>query len=283
MTILETHIVPDLENPVRIQDYAVGIFITASTKSAIKKAIKKELLLVDEKTCSTGLFLQGGESISLLEEENTHKAFDFELSVLFEDDHLAVIHKPAGISVSGNSFATIDNALSQNLQKSKQPDAVRPRPVHRLDYPTSGVLLIGKTTKAIHNLSYAFQNKEIEKTYFAITIGEIKSQGEIDIPIDGKESLSVYEVVTKTKSERFGFLNLVKLNPKTGRRHQLRKHLASLGNPILGDKSYGKEDLILTGKGLYLHAESLKFKHPITKEILEVSSPLPKKFQKIFQ
>lgn len=282
MTILETHIVPDLDKPIRIQDYAVGKFITASTKSAIKKAIKKELLLVDEKVCSTGLFLQGGESISLLEEEKKHKEFDFQLEILYEDDHLAVINKPAGISVSGNSFATIDNALSKNLQKSKQHDAVRPRPVHRLDYLTSGVLLIGKTTKAIHKLGLAFQNKEIEKIYYAITIGEMKKQGNMDTPIDGKESFSTYEVVASTRSVRFGFLNLVKLSPKTGRRHQLRKHLANLGNPILGDKDYGKKDLILTGKGLYLHAESLKFKHPISEEFLQVSSPLPKKFNKIF-
>ena len=256
--------------------------MTASTKSAIKKAIKKKLLLVDDQECSTALFIHGGEKITLLEEQKKHKPFDLDLNVLFEDDHLAIIDKPAGVSVSGNSFATIDNALSQNLKKSNQPDAVKPRPVHRLDYPTSGALLIGKTSSSIQKLSQLFELKEVEKTYYAISIGKMKSQGEIASSIDKKEAFTEYQVIKTNSSDRFHFLNLVKLSPQTGRRHQLRKHLSSIDNPILGDKEYGKEDLILKGKGLYLHAHTLKFQHPFTNQIIEITSTLPKKFKWIF-
>jgi 23S rRNA pseudouridine1911/1915/1917 synthase len=127
-----------------------------------------------------------------------------------------------------------------------------------------------------------FEDKEVSKTYYAITIGNMNQQGEIHSEVDDKESHSSYRVIQSVDSVRFGKLNLVQLNPQTGRRHQLRKHLASIGNPILGDKEYGIENLILKGKGLYLHAYSLQFIHPFTAEILHVVDELPLRFQKIF-
>ena len=177
-----------------------------------------------------------------------------------------MIHKPAGILVSGNSFKTISNALVQNIVKSSLPDTTKPHPVHRLDYTTTGLLLVGKTSSSIRALNKMFENKDIKKIYYAITIGEMNSQGEITTEIDGKKSQSGYTVCKTVISKRFGKLNLVQLELQTGRRHQLRKHLSSIGNPILGDNEYGLENLILNGKGLYLHANSLKFIHPFTNE-----------------
>jgi 23S rRNA pseudouridine1911/1915/1917 synthase len=284
MKILETHTVPLLEKPIRLQEYAVGVFTTISTKSALKKVIKKGLIQVNNEVSTTARFIHGGEIISLCADEKTKakKELKLKLGVLFEDDYLAIVYKPAGILVSGNKFMTIDNALEQNLEKSKQNDAVRLRPVHRLDYPTSGLLLIGKTASSILVLNKLFENKEIQKTYYAVTIGKMKPSGSIDLPIDEKESLSHFETLKTSISERFEALNLVKLSPKTGRRHQLRKHLSEIGNPILGDLEYGKENLILKGKGLYLHAATLEFIHPFTKEEMKVDSELPKKFEKLF-
>jgi 23S rRNA pseudouridine1911/1915/1917 synthase len=282
MNIRESHIVPPQEGPSRLQEYAVGIFHTITTRSAVKKAIKKELILVNGNIGVTGTYINGGEEISLLESPPKHKAFHLQLEVLFEDDYLAIINKPAGIAVSGNSFATIDNALAQNLEPSQQEDAVRPRPVHRLDYPTSGLLLIGKTSSSIQRLSQLFEKKEIQKTYHAITIGKMNPEGTISTPIDNKEALTQYWLLSFQSSQRFVRLNLLKLSPKTGRRHQLRKHLASLGNPILGDKEYGTQGLILHGKGLYLHASRLEFIHPFTEEIMNIKCELTKKFAKIF-
>ena len=284
MNLIEKHSVKNIDKPIRLQEYAVAIFKTLPTKSGIKKAIKKGFILVNRKKATTALFIKGGETIELFEDENKPdlKKLELTLNVLFEDDYLAVVYKPAGVLVSGNSFVTIDNALTQNLQKSTQLDAVRPRPVHRLDYPTSGVLLVGKTRASIIALNKLFEHKKIQKTYHAISIGEMKTNGTINTTIDSKEALTEYNILKTVTSERFGFLNLVELQPKTGRKHQIRIHLSEIGNQILGDKEHGKEELILRGKGLYLHASFLKFKHPFTQEILTPKSNLPKKFISIF-
>ena len=201
---------------------------------------------------------------------------------MFEDNHLAVIRKPAGILVSGNRFKTIANALAQNIKQSNLPDATPPQPVHRLDYPTTGVLLVGKTRSSIRALNKMFEDNEVKKAYYAITIGEMDFQGKIISKVEGKESQSNYKIKESVSSKRFGVLNLVRLEPQTGRRHQLRKHLSSIGNPILGDKEYGIENLILSGKGLYLHAYSLKFTHPFTNEKVHIKDELPERFKKIF-
>ena len=279
---LETHIAKKQKEPIRIQEYAVGIFETTTTRSAVKKAIKKNLIFVNNSPTTTAKIIVGGEKITLFApEERTTKPLKLKLSVIFEDNYLAVIEKPAGILVSGNTFKTIDNALEQNINKSNQPDAVKPRPVHRLDYPTTGLLLIGKTSSSIQLLNQLFEHKKIKKIYHAITIGKMNSDGFILSNVNRKEAKSSYKTIHTVKSERFEFLNLVKLSPKTGRRHQLRVHLLSIGNPILGDQKYGIESLILKGKGLYLHASQLDFIHPFTKENLTLTSALPKKFNLI--
>ena len=193
-----------------------------------------------------------------------------------------MIHKPAGILVSGNSFKTVANALAQNIKPSNLPDARKPQPVHRLDYATTGILLVGKTSNSIRVLNKMFEDKKIMKTYYAITIGDMDYRGKITSKIDGKKSQSNYTLSESVLSKKFGKLNLIKLNPQTGRRHQLRKHLSKIGNPILGDKEYGIQNLILKGKGLYLHAYSLKFIHPFTNEKIHLKDELPQKFNKIF-
>jgi 23S rRNA pseudouridine1911/1915/1917 synthase len=284
MQLLETHIVTKLEKPIRFQEYSVGIFNTIPTKSGIKKAIKRELIFIDGGLATTSKFIYGGENIELFQSENssTFKRLELNLEVLFEDDYLAIIYKPAGILVSGNKFVTIANGLPQNLKKSRLSDAVKPQPTHRLDYATSGILLVGKTSTAITKLGKLFENKEIQKTYFAITIGQMNLKGKLNSPIDKKNAHTEFEVLKSLISERFEYLNLVKLLPKTGRKHQLRKHLSAIGNPVLGDKEYFLENKVLNGKGLFLHAATLDFIHPFTKEKIYISKELPKKFLKVF-
>jgi len=267
-----------------LQEYGVGIFMSALSKSALKKVLKKNSITVNGFMATTATLIHGGETITLTiaEEANTQRKLVFPLSVLYEDAHLAIIHKPAGILVSGNGFKTITHALPQNLQQSPLADATKPQPVHRLDYATTGALLIGKTSSTIRVLNELFENKTISKTYYAVTIGEMQTQGIITDEVDGKESKSSYNVLATLDSERFGKLNLVQLNPHTGRRHQLRIHLASIGNPILGDKTYGTEPLILNGKGLYLHAYSLQFTHPFINKDIHIKDAFPERFQKLF-
>jgi 23S rRNA pseudouridine1911/1915/1917 synthase len=281
--ILESHIAKKQKEQIRIQEYAVGIFNTVPTKSGIKKAIKKKLILVNGLPTSTARIIIGGEKITLLNPKNKplRKSLILRLAITFEDDYLAIIEKPPGILVNGNKFKTIDNALQQNLKKSSQIDAVRPRPIHRLDYPTSGLLLIGKTSSNIRELNQLFEHKKIKKKYYAITIGKMNLKGAIKTYINKKTAITNYKTIQSVKSNRFEFLNLVELSPRTGRRHQLRIHLSSIGNPILGDQEYGIKSLILKGKGLYLHASQLDFTHPITKDKLSITSNLPKKFKMI--
>tara|TARA_B110000091_G_scaffold104922_1_gene113969 strand:- start:429 stop:1265 length:837 start_codon:yes stop_codon:yes gene_type:complete len=263
----------------------VGLFSSCATKSALKKILNKGLIRVNGEKATTATFIHGGEEIELIKEEisEPENQLEYELHVLYEDEHLAAIYKPAGIAVSGNKFKTVANALEQNLSKSNLPDICHPQPAHRLDYPTTGVLLAGKTSSGIRALNLMFEEKEIEKSYLAVAIGEIKKlKGDFDEAIDDKEAFTSYEVLDSVISERFGFLNLVLLQPATGRRHQLRKHLSSRGNAILGDADYSLEGLLLKGKGLYLHAYSLEFTHPFTKENLTIQAPVPKKFLKLF-
>ena len=141
MQLVETHIAQKLENPIRFQEYGVGIFDTNPTKSGIKKAIKKGLIFIDENLATTSKYISGGEKIELYQSEksSTFERLKLDLEVLFEDAYLAIIYKPAGVLVSGNKFVTIANGLAQNLKKSNQFDAVKPQPIHRLDYPTSGL------------------------------------------------------------------------------------------------------------------------------------------------
>ncbi len=268
----------------RLSDYGIGLFEEVNTKSALKKAIKKDCFKVNGEKAFTGTFVREGDCIQFSPPAPVlpKKKLILKLKVLYEDDYLALIHKPAGILVSGNKFMTVKNALEQNLEKSSQPDATNPQPIHRLDYATTGILLVGKTLSSIRALNKMFENKEIKKSYRAISIGEMKAQGEICTEIDGKEAKSRYKVLDSVDSERFEKLNLVELVPETGRRHQLRKHLLSIGHPVLGDKDYFLKGLILKGKGMYLHAYSLEFKHPFTSEPLKLISELPNKFRKIF-
>lgn len=280
----ECHIALKLPTPIRLQEYGVGIFNAVLTKSALKKALKKQYITVNHVIATSATFIAGGENISLFIPENAipKRKLIFQLRVLFEDDYLAVIHKPAGILVSGNSFKTIANALAQNIKRSNLPDATAPQPVHRLDYSTTGILLVGKTSSSIRALNKMFENKEVEKTYYAVTIGEMDARGKITSEVDGKKSQSDYKLCNSVPSERFDKLNLVQLKPQTGRRHQLRKHLSNIGNPILGDKEYGIDSFILNGKGLYLHAYSLKFIHPLTNKIVHLKDQSLQRFEKIF-
>jgi len=267
-----------------LQEYGVGVFDALPTKSGLKKALKKNLVLVNGKVATSATYIRGGEKITFLGNAVTvtSKRLRLDLDVIYEDEHIAVINKPAGLLVSGNTFKSVTNALSQNLKVSNEQDAVSPKPVHRLDYPTTGLLLVGKTVKTIVCLNKMFENKEIHKKYLAVTLGEMPKEGKLNIPIDTKAAISTFKILNTVVSTRFKFLNLVELVPETGRRHQLRKHMAAIGNPILGDKDYGLPNLILQGKGLYLQANSLAFAHPVTNVMINLRLPIPQKINKIF-
>lgn len=285
-TKVESYTVPEMGTQVRLSDFfREGIFKTVASRKAMKNAIKKGLVKIDGDIGYTGDYIKGGELIEIFEIKNQKikPSISIHLDIIYEDDYLAIVNKPCGIVVSGNKRWTLENALVGNLKKSKKEDALqRPEPVHRLDYPTSGALLIAKTAQAVMALNKLFEERKIEKTYIAVTIGEIKNSGTIESTIENKTAKTEFKIIDKVQSPKYKFLNLTELKPYTGRRHQLRIHLSEQGNPIFGDLKYGKEGLSLKGKGLYLHASSLSFIHPFTKEFVEFIAPLPKKFLKLF-
>ena len=285
LVILKTHIVPEGIQDIRLYDYAQQIFPTIPSRKGVKKAIARKEIIIDGEKTTTGWWVKAGQKIELLESTiNPPKEYQFNLEVVFEDEYFAVINKPAGIPVSGNQFRTIQNALIGNIKLSTKDDALRwPKPVHRLDSPTSGLLLIAKTAGALVKLGQQFENKEIQKKYGAIVIGKTPENGTIDFEIEGLKSLTEYKTVTTIPSLRNENVSLVELFPKTGRTHQIRIHLSELGFPIMGDKLYGIEGAVLQGKGLFLSAIELQFNHPITNEDLTVRTELPYKFSALLE
>ena len=284
MILIGTHRVPLLPEKQRLQEYAVGKFDQLNSRSAVKKAIKKGFVFINSEKGHTGDWIEGGETIELYRQvDEKSPIVELELKVLYEDPHLAIINKPAGILVSGNKRRTVANALAFNLTKSPEPDAlIQPEPIHRLDFPTTGALLVGKTAGIVPKLNALFEQREIRKTYLAVTSGELPEEGVIESAIDGKPARSEFEILDSLASEKYGSLNLVKILPHTGRRHQLRKHLSEMGSPIFGDKDYASPQVVVKGRSLYLHALSLRFNHPINDTELVAFANPPKKFKRIF-
>jgi 23S rRNA pseudouridine1911/1915/1917 synthase len=286
LNILETYIVPPLKKPIRLSDLRAGTFSLIVSRKAFTKLIKANLVHVNNNLSTTATPLLGGEIITVFRDQtpSNKPSVKIALDVIYEDEYLAIINKPPGVEVSGNKRYTIANALDKALKRSNQEDALlRPEPIHRLDYPTSGCLLIGKTSTSVMKLNRAFQEKKIDKVYYAITIGKQKASGTIKIPLEGKSCITHFEVIDTVASIKYEALNLVKLIPETGRKHQLRKHLAAIQNPIMGDNQYGTDGNKGMGNGLYLHAYSITFIHPATALTISEHIKLPKKFTRIFK
>lgn len=279
--IIERHIVPEGTPKQRLSDYLIGIFKTIPTRKGIKKTIKKGGVKVNGEIQNTAHWVETGQIIELLDTETApQKIFPLDIPIVFEDDYLAIINKPAGYVVSGNLYQTIENALPHNLTPSLLPDALKNyKAAHRLDALTSGLLLIAKTRSARVELGKLFEQRTIQKTYQAIVIGQTAKDGTIDIPIENKPSSSGFKTLEQVRSLRNDWLSLVKLFPKTGRTHQLRIHLSSIGFPILGDKIYGEAGEILKNKGLFLCATRLVFEHPFIQKTIDIEIKPPNKFR----
>jgi 23S rRNA pseudouridine1911/1915/1917 synthase len=228
------------------------------------------------------------------------------LDVVYEDDQLIVVNKPAGIVVhpaAGVMSGTLANALAFHFQQlSTSGGAVRPGIVHRLDKGTSGLMVVAKTEAAHEDLADQFRDREIFKSYVALVHGQVeKRTGQIDQPIardrgnrtrmavvrGGRPSLSIYRV--RKRFERFTLLNV---ELKTGRTHQIRVHLAWLKHPVVGDEAYGTgRDKTIPDQQLrseianlhrqFLHAEQLGFRHPKTKEEVRFTVPIPPELQAV--
>lgn len=207
-----------------------------------------------------------------------------EPDILYQDDALLVIDKPAGLlSVPGRGPANADSLASR--VQTRFPDA---RIVHRLDMATSGLILMAHGAEMERRLSIAFQHRTVEKRYVAVVAGRpTPESGEITLPLIadwpnrprqkvdrelGKPSLTGYTVLEYDSGSN---TSRVELRPHTGRTHQLRVHLQAIGHPILGDELYADDAARLAAPRLMLHATTLSLPHPLTGETLTLESPPP--------
>lgn len=265
-----------------LTDYCRKAFPLLGSQTAVKKAIADERLLINGQPAQPHTVLKKGDQLQL-KGAGLPKArkFDQELPVVWEDDHLIIINKPGGIATNGDRIQTVENALAGKVPPPPLPDALpRPVAVHRIDLPTKGLVLLAKTKSALMDMSRAFEDNAVKKAYQAVVHGQAPKEGSFDSPIEGKTAITNFRTLRTVPSLVYGHLSLVELRPVTGRTHQLRIHLQQAGHLIVGDKQYASGSDTILGKGLFLCACQLSFKHPVTGEAVDVSIRTPRRFTK---
>jgi 23S rRNA pseudouridine1911/1915/1917 synthase len=287
---------------------------TGITRSQVQRLIKNGLVLVNNKTENQNYKVKLGDVITIHKtEQQSSRAVEQQIlipealpvNILYMDTHLVVVDKPAGMVVypaAGHNRGTLLNALAYHCKKlATVGGPMRPGVVHRLDKDTSGVMVVALDDKAYYDLVEQFKKRTINRKYIALVYGNIKEDsGEIEMKI-GRAISDRKKMSTRTKSgkeavtrwkviKRFGAATLIEAKLGTGRTHQIRVHLSAIGHPVLGDRTYGKKvevEVKIEGKRKkivfprqMLHAETLGFIHPVTKEYIEFSSPLPEDMEK---
>lgn len=302
----EIIVVPKDITPVRLDVYLVKYGLGLS-RSQIQKGIRNGNIIVVGKGTKPNFILRGGEIIEVkIPKEEPLRAIpqNIPLNIVYEDDYLLVVDKPAGMvthPARGAWDKTLLNALLYHIKElSNFDDPVRAGIVHRLDKDTSGLILVAKREDIQLILSRAISERKIKREYFAIVWGRINSGGTVDAPIGrspndptrmavvqrGRRAVTHYEVIAN-----YDFLTSLKINLETGRTHQIRVHMWYIGHPVFGDPQYGgREERIGgihpkfrdTAKKLLslisrqaLHAQKLLFFHPVTGLKMEFFSPLP--------
>jgi 23S rRNA pseudouridine1911/1915/1917 synthase len=296
------------------------------SRSRVQLLLEQGDVLVDGEKPKASYKLRGGESISITGEPRPAPlkaiAEDIPLSVVFEDANLAVVDKPAGMMVhagsgqneDARSRGTLVNALLHRFNAlSSTGGELRPGIVHRLDKDTSGLIIVAKNDRTHAKLAEMFSGRRIQKTYVALLHGHVeKGRGTLNAAIgrdpvrrtrmttrvdeNARSAVSHYEVVRRLAT-RFGKFTLVRVRIETGRTHQIRVHMASLGHPVVGDTLYGasgqlvdqvasqsassraarrnaEPERLRLGRN-FLHAAELEFLHPITGKPLKLKAPLP--------
>ena len=218
------------------------------------------------------------------------------LEILFQDEYLVAINKPHGLLVHRSKIANDANEFAVQILRDQIKQVVHP--VHRLDRKTSGILLFGLSSEINSIMQQQFMNREVTKKYLAFVRGHIEEVGTIDYPLK-KEDGTEQEAVTHFKLLKRGELpfpsgkfdssrySFIELNPETGRMHQIRRHLAHVFHPIIGDRPHGcnKQNKLflerLNMNTMLLHASELSFTHPITKDKIELKAPILSEFQRV--
>lgn len=283
-------------------DKALTILQNDLTRTMLQKLILEEKILVNGKAEKASYKTKENDVIEIPEniipKEIELKAEDIPINIIYEDEDIIVVNKPKGMVVhpaNGNPDGTLVNALMSICKDSLSGigGEIRPGIVHRIDKDTSGLLIVAKNDKAHLCLSEQIKNREITKNYVALVRGVIKeNDATIDMPIgrstkdrkkmavrkDGKKAVTHFRVL-----QRFNGYTYLDIKIDTGRTHQIRVHLSEIGYPIVGDTVYSNGKNPFGVEGQMLHAKSLDFKHPITKEQMHLEAPLPEYFENVLK
>lgn len=274
-------------------DKFISAKIKTLTRSQAKKLIKKGFILVNKRQADPSYGIKKNDLISV--EVPPPKPFEIKperlpLKVVSEDELILVIEKEAGMVVhptTDHASGTLVNAILYHLKEAPSfGENLRPGIVHRLDKGTSGIMVVGKTQEALDDLKSQFKARSVVKKYITLVGKKLEPPvGTIEKPIgrhkvqrnkfmvdpDGRNATTHYKVLEYIGNS----YSLVEAQPKTGRTHQIRVHLSSIGYPIVGDKLYGGK----AAPRLFLHANYLEFNHPRTKRRVSFGSPLPGKLK----
>ncbi|GAB6170349.1 RluA family pseudouridine synthase [Clostridium carnis] len=282
-------------------DKYLTIVIEGKSRSFIQGLMGSGNILVNKCEVKSNYKIRKDDIISIIMPEPEVldiKAEEIPLNIIYEDEDVAVINKPQGMVVHpapGNYTGTLVNAILYHCKDlSGINGVIRPGIVHRIDKDTSGILVIAKNDEAHNNLAIQFKDHSIKREYYALVEGKFnKLEGTIDKPLgrhkkerlkmaiidDGKRAVTHYEVLEQYNNGT----SLVKCKLETGRTHQIRVHMASIGHPLVGDPLYGLKKQKFKLNGQVLHAKTLGFIHPRTKEYMEFDSELPKYYNELLQ
>ena len=271
------------------------------TRSQATRLIESGEVAVDGRAVSKSYKLAGGEDVAVtLPEPEPVEAVpqDIPLDVVYEDADVIVVNKPSGMVVHpapGHPDGTLVNALLYHCAGTLSGigGALRPGIVHRIDRDTSGLIIAAKNDAAHQYLSAQLADHTLARTYECIVVGKLREdRGTVDAPIarhptdrkrmavvaGGREAVTHWEVIA-----RYPGYTHVRCRLETGRTHQIRVHMAYIGHPILGDTVYGAKKEVPGLTGQCLHAVGLRFLHPRTHEVVELSCPLPEEFTRMLQ
>lgn len=291
-------------------DKVLAARIPGTSRSTVQKWIRDGLVHVDGLPARPSLRVVAGQSVEVHvppPEPIELVPEPIPLDIVYEDEHLIVVNKPAGMVVhpaAGHRSGTLVNALLAHYQGQIELNIFddedewvsgQPRPgiVHRLDKDTSGLILVAKSTRVCEELQAQFQARQVHKTYIALVEGvPSASHGLIDAPIgrdprqrkrmmvtpQGRPAQTHYRI-----AETYGEYALLEVHPLTGRTHQVRVHLAFIGHPVVGDPVYGRRKQRLPCSRQFLHALRLEFIHPVTGQPLDFTAPLPEDLREVLE
>lgn len=281
-------------------DKYLNILLEECSRNYIQKLIKEGAVTVNEKPVKASSLLHIEDEVSIIVPQPVLPEIRpqaIPLDIIYEDDDLIVINKPKNMVVhpaAGHFDDTLVNAVMYHCGEhlSGINGVMRPGIVHRIDKDTTGLLVICKNDACHNDIALQLKDHSIQRTYHAIVTGELKENtGTIDQPIGrhpherkkmsinqktGKSAITHYEVL-----ERFSQYTYIRCRLETGRTHQIRVHMASLGHPLLGDELYGRKSNRFKTDGQVLHAKTLGFIHPSTKKPVMFDSTLPEYFEQI--